>query len=50
MAKKPQESPPPGWLDAAKMSEMERKLKEDKFGFKDMTLEQLQELGRRLFG
>ena len=31
----------PGWYDAEKMSEMQAKIEEDKFGFKKMTNEEL---------
>jgi hypothetical protein len=40
----------PGWYDAEKMSEMEAKIEEDRFGFKKMTNEQLDELARKIWG
>ena len=40
----------PGWYDAEKMSEMEAKIEEDRFGFKEMTNEQLDELARKIWG
>ena len=40
----------PGWYDAEKMSEMEAKIEEDKFGFKKMTNEELESIARKIWG
>ena len=40
----------PGWYDAEKMSEMEAKIEEDKFGFKKMTNEEMESIARKIWG
>jgi hypothetical protein len=40
----------PGWYDAEKMSEMQVKIEADRFGFKQMTNEELDELARKIWG
>jgi hypothetical protein len=51
MVKKPGKKPvDPAWFNNVRMWEMERKLQEDRFGFRDMTPEQLDEIRKRLFG
>jgi len=40
----------PGWDDAKKMSEMEAKIEEDKFGFKKMTNEEMESIARKIWG
>ena len=40
----------PAWYDAEKMSEMQVKIEADRFGFKQMTDEELDELARKIWG
>ena len=40
----------PGWYDAEKMSEMQVKIEADRFGFKQMTNEELESIARNIWG